>query len=120
MLVQEEKLYRAFMNILANAIEYTPVNGCICIDAGVKKEESGKWLETVVTDDGPGFTREELKAAPDQFFQGDRSRHRKGHYGMGLYIADSFIRQQGGTMEAGNCTEPGGARIIVRIPLYVC
>ena len=120
MLVQEEKLYRAFMNILANAIEYTPVNGCICIDADVKKEESGKWLETVVTDDGPGFTREELKAAPDQFFQGDRSRHRKGHYGMGLYIADSFIRQQGGTMEAGNCTEPGGARIIVRIPIYVC
>lgn len=118
-LVQEEKLYRAFMNILANAIEYTPVNGCICIDASVKKEEAGEWMETVIADNGPGFTREELKAAPDQFFQGDRSRHRKGHYGMGLYIADSFIRQQGGTMEVENSAETGGARIKVRIPLLI-
>ncbi|KMZ55847.1 sensor histidine kinase [Dorea sp. D27] len=117
--VQEAKLYRAFMNILANAVEYTPDSGSIFIDTRVKRTGSERWLETVVTDNGPGFTKEELKAASDQFFQGDRSRHRRGHYGMGLYIADSFIRQQGGTMEADNSPETGGARIKVRIPLYI-
>lgn len=116
--VQEEKLYRAFMNILSNAAEYTPKGGVITIEAAVKTGAGQAYVETIVCDSGPGFTGKELKAASEQFFQGDMSRHKKGHYGMGLYIADRFIRQQGGVMETGNCKVTGGARIKVRLPLW--
>ena len=118
--VQEEKLYRAFMNIISNAVEYTPEGGDIFIEADiVSEEDEGEkaYVEITVTDSGPGYTKEELDAAARQFFQGDASRHKKGHYGMGLYIAESFIEQQGGTLALKNVSEEGGARVRVRVPL---
>lgn len=110
--VEEEKLYRAVMNVLANAVEYTPENGTVIIEAGI--QESGM-LHIIISDSGPGFSKEDLLHATEQFYRSDKSRHSDNHYGMGLYIARTFIEQQGGVLRLENSKETGGARISIII-----
>jgi signal transduction histidine kinase len=47
----------------------------------------------------------------------DASRGRKNHYGLGLYIADSIIKQHDGTLQLSNDELMGGAKVTIQIPL---
>lgn len=98
---------RAVMNAVTNALEYTPVSGKIQISAC---EEEGH-LAVCVEDSGRGFSEEETKRAFEQFYQGDKSRNSKLHYGMGLFIAKSVTEAHGGWIELGRSPELGGARV---------
>lgn len=113
----EEKLRRAFMNILSNAVEYSPFGGVIYIDKKPLYREGKEYIEVKVTDCGPGFTEEALRHGTEQFFQGDKSRHEKGHYGMGLYIASRFVEEHEGEMKIGNSEHTGGGQITVILPI---
>lgn len=68
-----------------------------------------KYLAVTVTDEGTGFSAEDLKHAAERFYQGDKSRSSKIHYGLGLHTASKFAQAQGGylTIENG---ETGGGR----------
>ena len=54
-------------------------------------DTNDKNLRVIIEDSGIGFTPEELHSATKQFFQGDKSRNSKNHYGMGLYIVRKFV-----------------------------
>ena len=107
---QEENLKRAVLNVVANAEEYSPVEGRIWITARASKEG---FLEITVEDQGPGFSLQDMKRGLNEFYQGDVSRHDTNHWGMGLYIANTFIRQQGGSLVLANSEEKGGARVTI-------
>jgi signal transduction histidine kinase len=109
----EEFLYRAIMNVISNAIEYSPRYGKLIF----KIREHEKVLEFVIEDSGKGFSKEELQSAAEQFYRGDKSRNSKNHYGMGLFITNSFIKMHSGVMELSNSEETGGARVVLKIPL---
>ncbi len=104
-------LLRAWENLLSNALEYTPFGGEILINI---LEEKGK-LVFVIEDSGPGFTKEDMLSGTEQFYQGDKSRSSRSHYGMGLFMVKSFIRQQGGNLMLGNSANKKGA--LVRLEL---
>lgn len=91
-------LWRAWENLLHNAVEYTSVGGEISI---VVKEEKDK-LFFQIEDSGPGFSEEDLRHGTEQFYQDDKSRNSKDHYGMGLFIVQSFMKQQGGSLRLSN------------------
>lgn len=111
----EELLYRAIMNVISNAIEYSPKYGKLIFKiCGCEKV-----LEFVIEDSGNGFSKEDLKSAAEQFYRGDKSRNSKNHYGMGLFITNSFIKLHGGFMELSNSEEIGGARVVLKIPLDI-
>jgi len=73
-----------------------------------------------VTDTGTGFAPEALKHATEQFYMDDDSRNSKSHFGMGLFIAASVVRQHKGKLSLGNARETGGARVILEIPVKTC
>ncbi len=113
----ESQILRAFDNILSNAVDYSPQGGKIEVQAEIVKEQGRNYLAVVVTDEGPGFTKEGLKYATEQFYQGDKSRNSKNHYGIGLCTAERFAREQGGYLAVGNAGIKG-AKVTLFIVLY--
>lgn len=109
----EELLYRSIMNVLSNAIEYSPSFGKLIFKICERENE----LEFSIEDSGHGFSKEELKFAKEQFYRGDKSRNSRNHYGMGLFIASSFIKLHGGDIKLSNSKETGGGKVVLKIPL---
>lgn len=83
----EAALKRAIGNVISNAVEYCPKDGEILFSIDC----NDKNVQFIIEDSGRGFTKEELASATEQFFQGDKSRNSKNHYGMGLYIATDIF-----------------------------
>ena len=48
---------------------------------------------------------------------GDNSRTSGTHYGMGLYITNTIIKQHNGQLLLDNSVETHGAKVIIQIPL---
>ena len=109
--VNEKLLIRSWENLVYNAIEYTPQGGMIRICISEGKEQ----LEISVEDEGSGFSAEDLQPAKKLFYQGDKSRHSRKHYGMGLYLAEQFAKENGGSLTLANSTRMKGAWVRLRI-----
>lgn len=108
-----DKLRSIAINLIGNALEYTPEGGRVEVWAGVAGD--GTWRLTV-RDDGPGISAEHQRRVFDPFFRADAARQRRSsHLGLGLYLVQSHARRLGGT-----CTlrsEPGaGAEFTVGLP----
>lgn len=109
----EELLYRAITNVIANAVEYSSKNGSILFR--VQGNENN--LQFLIADSGNGFSKEELESATEQFYRGDKSRNSKNHYGIGLSITKSFVKLHHGDIELSNSTKLGGAQVVLKISL---
>ena len=96
-------MQRAIMNIVSNVVDYSPDGGLIQFSISSEKHK----FRFAVVDSGKGFSAEDLKNAAMQFYQGDSSRSSKSHYGMGLFIADSIVRQHGGSPSIANSPAKG-------------
>lgn len=105
-------LERAIMNVISNALDYSPTQGTIYVTV----QMTDCFLHISITDEGSGFTPESLHHAQEQFFMGDKSRISNMHFGMGLYITSSIIKQHGGQLVLSNSKKTGGAQVIIKIP----
>lgn len=105
-------LERAIMNVISNALDYSPPQGTIYVTV----QKTDCFLHISITDEGGGFTPEALHHAQEQFFMGDKSRTSNMHFGMGLYITSSIIKQHGGQLVLSNSKKTGGAQAIIKIP----
>lgn len=105
-------LERAIMNVVNNALDYSPQNSSISISMMGDNES----LKISVTDAGPGFSQEDLLHAEEQFYMADRSRSSNLHFGMGLFITKSIVQQHGGQLILSNSEKTGGAQVIISIP----
>lgn len=105
-------LQRALLNIVSNAVDFSPERGKILCKVGC----TGDTLQFCVADSGSGFSADALKNAAQQFYMGDKSRSSKAHYGMGLFIANSIAEQHKGTLIIENSLETGGGMVTLRIP----
>ena len=104
------------LNVISNAVDHSPEKGKVQVRAETTFAPSGEGRLTVaVEDEGPGFSREALWRATERFYQDGEAR-RKGHYGMGLYIARTFAEEAGGSIRLANLCE-GGAQVLVELPL---
>lgn len=108
------RLRQAFLNLLANAVKFTPEGGQI----SVLLEEKEDWAELVVRDNGEGIGHEFLAFIFDRFSQGDVSMNKKKHgLGLGLAISKAVVELHGGTIEASSPGKGQGAAFTVRLPL---
>lgn len=83
----EDDLIRLFLNLLDNAIRYTPAGGKI--DVAANRAPSG--LRVVISDSGPGIAADQLPLIFERFARADRGRNRaQGGSGLGLAIAQSI------------------------------
>ncbi len=105
-------LERAIMNVIGNALDYSPPKGTVYVE--VQKPDD--FLQISIIDEGTGFTNEDLHHAREQFFMGDNSRSSNMHFGMGLYITSSIVKQHNGELTLKNSDKTGGAEVTIKIP----
>ena len=88
-----ERIEQVLMNIVSNAIKYTPDGGKIQITAGV----SGKNVFVRVSDNGIGIPEKDLPRLFERFYRVDKARSREsGGTGLGLSIAREILKEHKG------------------------
>lgn len=105
-------LERAIMNVVNNALDYSPQDSYISIS--ITGNKGG--LQISVTDAGPGFSQEDLLHAEEQFYMADHSRSSNLHFGMGLFITKSIVQHHGGQLDLSNSEKTDGAQVTISIP----
>jgi two-component system, cell cycle sensor histidine kinase PleC len=109
------KLRQVFINLISNAIKFTPEGGAVTVMA--RSKARGRALITV-RDSGVGMTEDEIQVAVTPFGQvdGGRNRWREGT-GLGLPIARALVQLHGGDFEIKS--EKGvGTEVMITLPLY--
>jgi len=88
-----QRLTQVLLNLLSNALRYTPIEGRITVTARQVAEE----VQVSVQDSGEGIPADELSLVFERFYRTDRARSRDtGGSGLGLTIARSLVEAQGG------------------------
>lgn len=107
------KLEQVFINLISNAIKYTPEQGKIYLSTKVVD----KSVYIYVTDSGIGIPSEDLKHIFDRFYRVDKGRSRaQGGTGLGLAIAKNIIEEHNGSIRVQS--EIGkGSRFTVCLPV---
>jgi heavy metal sensor kinase len=105
-------LRQALVNLVHNAVKYSPVNGSIQI----RIAESGGGAVVEVHDSGPGIPPEHRARIFERFYRVDKSRARAaGGAGLGLSIAQWAVAIHGGTIEV-ECEPESGSTFRISLP----
>jgi len=103
-----QRIEQVLLNLLANAMRYTPSGGAISIAA---KSTYEKMVQVSVCDSGPGLSEEDLEHVFDRFYRADAARTREGGEssgsGLGLAIAKALIEAHAGKIWAENASTSG-------------
>lgn len=100
---------QVIFNILHNAATYTPNGTTIRIEADYVDQH----LVMTISDDGPGFKKDELEQVFEKFFRAKGAQ--AGGTGLGLSIVRGFVEAHRGVVGVGNRPE-GGAVFMLKIP----
>lgn len=108
-----ERIVQVMMNIVSNAIKYTPDGGKIIISAGRTGERV--WMQ--VDDNGIGIPPEDRPRIFERFYRVDKARSRQsGGTGLGLSIAKEIVARHEGVLELVDREGPG---LSVRMELKI-
>ena len=110
-LADKHQLKRLILNILDNAIKYTPPGGKISIDLRQQKDST----DIDIIDSGIGIPEKELPFIFDRFYRVDKSRSSIG-FGLGLSIAQSIAMAHGGKIYA-KANSPRGTIFTISLPI---
>ena len=107
-------LNQIIMNIIRNAINYTPEGGAVAIS--VAPTYRGE-IELIVEDNGAGIARKDLYRVLEPFYRGDQARSRKGGVGsgLGLSIVSELVKVHRGSMSIESALEKG-TKVSIRLP----
>ncbi len=107
------RLEQVMMNVIGNAIKYTPDGGHIHITAG--STEDTVWME--VSDDGIGIPEKDRERIFDRFYRVDKARSREsGGTGLGLSIAREIVSRHHGSIALA--PHPGqGTTVRLTLPI---
>jgi signal transduction histidine kinase len=109
-----ERLGQVIRNLLLNSVKFGSSGGTVTL-ASHTNESS---VHITVSDDGPGIAEAFLPHLFEQFRQADPSMTREHQgLGLGLAIVRQIVTLHGGTVEAANRPDGGGAVFTVRLPL---
>lgn len=115
----KDQLRRVLLNIIENALKYTPPGGRVTLTvSGADNQNGNQMLLVEIGDTGIGIPAEALPHIFDRFYRVDQSRTRtarQGGSGLGLSIAQGLIQAHGGTITLSSA--PGqGTRVSIRLP----
>jgi two-component system, OmpR family, phosphate regulon sensor histidine kinase PhoR len=108
-----ERLYRVFLNLLDNAVRYSPENQAFQVQFVADHDA----VRIDFTDHGPGFPPQDLDRVFERFYRADPARARQtGGTGLGLAIVRQIIEAHGGRIFAANHPQTGGAWLRIWLP----
>mgnify|MGYP006282848639 CR=1 FL=1 len=111
-----DRLKQVLINLISNAIKYTPPGGKVELDLGKNEDEGEAYFS--IADNGPGISEEDLPHIFKRFYRTEKARTRSkdSGFGLGLSIAHWIVQNHGGDIEVES--EPGqGTIFTVRLPL---
>jgi signal transduction histidine kinase len=109
-----EDLELIWVNLLENALQYSPAGSKVVIQV---ERNGGGSASVSVQDSGPGIPEEQLPHVFQRFYRGDPSRSRStGGFGLGLAICKAMVTAYGGEIEAAN-RNGQGTEIKVQLPI---
>ncbi len=113
-LADRQRLMQVLLNLVRNAITYTPTGGIVSI--GVAPADPC-WIALTVADTGIGIPAEDLERVFERFYRTDASRARtSGGFGLGLAIVRDLVGAMGGTVTAESTVGEGSRfRVLLRI-----
>ena len=106
----KNRLRQVFLNIIDNALKYTPEGGNVIVQI-LNKETN---IEVLISDTGCGIAPEDLPKVKDKFYKANQN---VGGSGIGLAVADEIVQMHGGTLDI----ESGigvGTTVKISIPVY--
>lgn len=122
------RMHQVFLNLLDNSIKYSPPCTSIQIQAGIQdRDRPNPILEINLIDAGVGFSETDLPHIFERFYRGDKARTHSplpesnamgaivGN-GLGLAIVRQIIVAHGGSIQAMNHPETGGAWLQLHLP----
>lgn len=107
-----DMIRQALINLMSNALRYTPENGWVVVNVG----QEGRDLKIAVSDTGIGIAKEDLARVFSRFWRSDASRERaSGGLGVGLSVTKEIIDRHHGYISVES--ELGkGTTFILHIP----
>lgn len=109
-----DRLKQVFINLVANAIQYTPPGGDIFLSLEKIKDQA----RIICRDTGPGIPAEDLPHIFERFYRAEKSRTRgkTTGFGLGLSIANWIVERHGGRIEV-NSKEGQGTAFAIWLPV---
>lgn len=108
---EEELMNQVWMNLIDNAIKFTPDRGKITITTMNTKDE----ISVTVEDDGIGMSEETMNHIFEQFYRGDTENRYEGS-GLGLSLVQRIVHLHGGSVLVES-VEGSGSIFMVTLPL---
>jgi signal transduction histidine kinase len=108
----EDGLERVFMNLVSNAVKYTPTGGSVTVRAWSEDNQ----IKVEVSDTGIGIPKEALPRIFDEFYRAKNAKaiEMEGT-GLGLSIARDVVEQHGGQISVES-VEGEGSTFSVTLP----
>ncbi|MFN8463684.1 MAG: ATP-binding protein [Anaerolineales bacterium] len=108
-----DRLKQVFINLVANAIQYTPTGGDVFLSLEKIKDQA----RIICRDTGPGIPAEDLPHIFERFYRAEKSRTRSRStgFGLGLSIANWIVERHGGRIEV-NSKEGQGTAFAIWLP----
>ena len=112
-----DRLQQLFINLIDNAVKYTPAGGEVTIKASRLAGTNGTGqLEIAVSDTGPGIPEKDLPRLTERFYRVDKARSRDlGGTGLGLAIVKHIVQAHKGELKIESETGKG-TTVRVRLP----
>jgi sigma-B regulation protein RsbU (phosphoserine phosphatase) len=112
-----ERLRQVLVNLIGNAVKFTPESGAITVSVAVMQGDDRKYGEIRVSDTGPGIAEADQKFIFEPYFRSEGTARAPG-VGLGLAISQALVTQMGGELLLESA--PGaGATFTVRLPATV-
>ena len=110
-----DRLKQVFINLVANAIQYTPQGGDVFISLSRVKNQA----RIICRDTGPGIPSQDLPHIFERFYRAEKSRTRgkSTGFGLGLSIAKWIVERHSGRIEV-NSKEGQGTTFLIWLPLW--
>ena len=115
--INVDSISRAFMNILSNAIKYSPDGKRIKIR--VERSRDGKYVEVSVEDQGEGIPEKYQKKIFDRFFRVENATHTVKGTGLGLHLVKVTIEKHHNGQVFVNSKEGEGSTFGFRLPIEI-
>jgi signal transduction histidine kinase len=110
----QKRLFQVLMNLLQNALRYTPEGGLVKLEAKLVRRDI--WF--TIEDTGIGISPEELMHVFEPFYRTDPARTRTtGGSGLGLSLAREYVEGMGGTIRAESVADQG-SRFTLELPVW--
>ena len=110
-----DRLEQLFINIISNAIKYTPDHGKVTVYVGTTYNDS--YIKVI--DTGIGIPEADLERIFERFYRVDKARSRQmGGTGLGLAIAKEIVLVHKGSISAKSQIDKG-TEITIKLPLFI-